>query len=42
VKNITDITTKTSGVVNTPILGSPAQGAVAPPRTFGLEARYTF
>lgn len=42
VKNITDITTKTSGVVNTPILGSPAQGAVSPPRTFGLEARYNF
>ncbi|ABQ70614.1 TonB-dependent receptor [Rhizorhabdus wittichii RW1] len=42
VKNITDIDTKTSGVVNTPILGTPAQGAVAPPRTFGLEARYSF
>ncbi|WP_082594604.1 TonB-dependent receptor [Sphingomonas sp. Root710] len=42
VKNITDITTKTSGVVNTPILGSPAQGAISPPRTFGLEAKYSF
>jgi len=42
VKNLTDIDTRTSGVVNTPILGTPAQGAVAPPRTFGVEARYNF
>ena len=40
VRNLSNITTKTSGVVNTPILGTPAQGAVAPPRTFGVEAEY--
>ncbi len=42
VKNLTNITTRTSGVVNTPILGTPAQGAVAAPRTFGMVARYSF
>lgn len=39
-RNLPNRTTRTSGVVNTPILGTPAQGAVAPPRTFGLEASY--
>lgn len=39
-RNLTNLTTKTSGVVNTLILGTPAQGAVAPPRTFGLVASY--
>jgi iron complex outermembrane receptor protein len=39
VRNLTDKTTRTSGVINTPIL-STAQGAVAPPRTFGVEASF--
>lgn len=42
VRNISDIDTKVSGNVNTPVLGSPARGAVAPPRTFGLELGYKF
>ncbi|HEX7857867.1 MAG TPA: TonB-dependent receptor [Sphingobium sp.] len=42
IRNITDKDTRISGVVNTPILGTPAQGAVAPPRTFGIEVGYTF
>ncbi|WP_197277192.1 TonB-dependent receptor [Sphingomonas profundi] len=41
VRNITNIDTRTSGVINTPILGT-AQGAVAPPRTFGVELAYKF
>lgn len=42
VRNISDIDTKVSGVVNSPLLGSPARGGVAPPRTFGAEVGYKF
>jgi iron complex outermembrane receptor protein len=42
IKNVGNIDTRTSGVVNTPILGTPARGAVAAPRTFAIEARYSF
>jgi len=42
VKNLTNITTRTAANVNTPVLGSPARGSVAAPRTFGLEVGYQF
>ena len=40
-RNLSDKTTRTSGNVNTPVLGSPARGSVAPPRTFGVEVGYS-
>jgi iron complex outermembrane receptor protein len=42
VRNISNKDTWVSGQVSTPILGSPAHGAVAAPRTFGGEIRYEF
>lgn len=42
VRNLTDKDTWTSGQVSTPVLGSPIHGAVAPPRTFGVEFGYKF
>lgn len=42
VRNITDIVTKVSGNVNSPLLGAPARGSVSPPRTFGVEIGYRF
>lgn len=42
VRNIGDVTIRTSGLVNSSLLGSPAQGAVAPPRTCGVEVGYRF
>jgi len=42
VRNLSNKDTWTSGQVSTPILGSPIHGAVAPPRTFGLEVGYKF
>jgi iron complex outermembrane recepter protein len=42
VRNISNKDTWTSGQVSTPVLGSPIHGAVAPPRTFGLELGYKF
>lgn len=41
-RNISNKDTWTSGQVSTPVLGSPIHGAVAPPRTFGLEIGYKF
>jgi iron complex outermembrane receptor protein len=42
VRNLSNKDTWTSGQVSTPILGSPVHGAVAPPRTFGVEVGYKF
>jgi iron complex outermembrane recepter protein len=42
VNNLTDKTIRTSAVVNTPLVGAPAQGALDAPRTYGLEMRYDF
>jgi iron complex outermembrane recepter protein len=42
VRNISNINTKVSGVVNSPLIGSPARGGVSPPRTFGVEVGYKF
>ena len=42
VRNLTDLTTKVSGIADTSILGVPVQGAVAPPRTEGVEVGYKF
>jgi iron complex outermembrane receptor protein len=42
VRNISNIVTKVSGNVNSPLLGAPARGSVSPPRTFGLEIGYRF
>lgn len=42
VRNLSNKDSWTSGQVSTPLLGSPIHGAVAPPRTFGLEVGYKF
>lgn len=42
VRNLTDKATRTSGGINHPLTGNPAQGGYAPPRTFGLELGYKF
>ena len=42
VRNIANTFTKTSASVNSPLDGNTVQGAVAPPRTFGMELGYRF
>lgn len=42
IRNIGNITTKVSGNVNSAVVGSPARGSVAPPRTYGMELGYKF
>jgi iron complex outermembrane recepter protein len=42
VRNIGNISTRLSGVVNSTIEGNPVQGAIAPPRTYGAELTYRF
>ena len=41
-KNIADITTKTSALVATSLIGSPIIGSLAPPRTFGGQLTFKF
>lgn len=41
-KNIGDVTTKTSALVASALVGSPIIGSVAPPRTFGIQLAYKF
>jgi iron complex outermembrane recepter protein len=42
VRNITDYITRTSAAAQTPVLGTPIQGGVGAPRTFGVEVGYKF
>lgn len=42
VKNLTDRMTRSSGKVNTALVGNPAQGAFDPPREFGVELGFEF
>jgi len=42
VRNITDKVTKTAGNVDAAVAGSPAEGSVSPPRTFGVSLSYDF
>lgn len=37
IKNVADVTTKTSALVVTPVVLNPVVGSLAPPRLFGLE-----
>ena len=42
IKNISNIATKDSAIVNTSLVGNTVQGTYAPPRTYGLEVGYRF
>ena len=42
IRNIGDIATRSSGLVNNRLTGNTVQGTYAPPRTFGLELGYRF
>ncbi len=42
IRNITNAFIRTSGLVNAELLGTPAQGAVAPPRTYGVQVGFRF
>jgi iron complex outermembrane recepter protein len=41
-RNVGDITTKTSALAATTLVGSPVIGSLAPPRLIGAEAEYKF
>jgi iron complex outermembrane receptor protein len=42
VKNIADVTTKTSVVITTNLVGNTIVGGISPPRTFGGQINYRF
>ncbi|WP_158682285.1 TonB-dependent receptor [Sphingopyxis sp. MG] len=42
VRNITDKVTRANGLVGSAVYGSPVNGSVSPPRTFGAQFRYEF
>ncbi len=42
VRNLSDVTTKTSTLVNSAIIGNAVVGSLSPPRTFGAELGYRF
>lgn len=42
VKNVTDVTTRTSAVITTNLVGNTIVGGIAPPRTFGGQVNVRF